>query len=39
MVDAPFVEGALTAAITASTGADLAAVVAAAREARDVAKF
>jgi PTS hybrid protein len=39
LVDAPFVEGALTAAVTASTGADLAAVVAAAREARDVAKF
>jgi PTS hybrid protein len=39
MVDAPFVEGAVTAAVTASTGADLSTVVAAAREARDVAKF
>ena len=39
MVDAPFVEGAVTAVVTAATGADLAAVVAAAQEARDVAKF
>ncbi|GIE87551.1 dihydroxyacetone kinase phosphoryl donor subunit DhaM [Actinoplanes regularis] len=39
LVDAPFVEGAVAAAVTASTGADLAAVVEAAREARDVPKF
>lgn len=39
MVDAPFVEGAVSAAVTATTGADLAAVVAAAEEARSVAKF
>jgi PTS hybrid protein len=39
MVDAPFVEGAVTAAVTASTGADLTTVVTAAREARNVAKF
>jgi PTS hybrid protein len=38
-VDAPFVEGAVAAAVTSSTGADLAAVAAAARQARDVAKF
>jgi PTS hybrid protein len=39
LVDAPFVEGAVAAAVTASTGADLPAVAAAAREARDVPKF
>lgn len=39
LVDAPFVEGAVAAAVLASTGADLAMVADAAREARDVAKF
>ncbi|AEV86378.1 phosphoenolpyruvate-protein phosphotransferase [Actinoplanes sp. SE50] len=39
LVDAPFVEGAMAAAVTASTGAGPAAVAEAAREARDVAKF
>ncbi|MDA0563200.1 phosphoenolpyruvate--protein phosphotransferase [Streptomonospora sp. S1-112] len=39
LVDAPFVEGAVAAAVTAGTGADLAAVVAAAREARQAAKI
>ncbi|WP_370083641.1 dihydroxyacetone kinase phosphoryl donor subunit DhaM [Streptacidiphilus sp. MAP12-16] len=39
LVDAPFVEGAVAAAVTASTGADLAAVAGSAREARTVAKF
>jgi dihydroxyacetone kinase DhaKLM complex PTS-EIIA-like component DhaM len=33
LVDAPFVEGAIAAVVTASTGADLAAVEAAAAEA------
>lgn len=33
LVDAPFVEGAIAAVVTASAGADLAAVVAAAEEA------
>ncbi|MFF2460381.1 PTS-dependent dihydroxyacetone kinase phosphotransferase subunit DhaM, partial [Streptomyces mirabilis] len=33
LVDAPFVEGAVAAVVTASTGADLAAVEAAAAEA------
>ena len=33
LVDAPFVEGAVAAVVTASTGADLAAVAAAASEA------
>ncbi|MBC9727740.1 PTS-dependent dihydroxyacetone kinase phosphotransferase subunit DhaM [Streptomyces sp. TRM68367] len=33
LVDAPFVEGAVAAVVTASTGADLAAVAAAAEEA------
>ncbi|MFE9098554.1 PTS-dependent dihydroxyacetone kinase phosphotransferase subunit DhaM [Streptomyces sp. NPDC007264] len=33
LVDAPFVEGAVAATVTASTGADLAAVEAAAKEA------
>ena len=39
LVDAPFVEGAVAAAVTAATGADLAAVAEAARQARDVVKF
>jgi phosphoenolpyruvate---glycerone phosphotransferase subunit DhaM len=39
LVDAPFVEGAVAAAVTAAAGADLAAVAAAARQARDVAKL
>jgi phosphoenolpyruvate---glycerone phosphotransferase subunit DhaM len=39
LVDAPFVEGAVAAAVLASTGADLAAVTAAALEARDARKL
>ncbi|MEU4420559.1 dihydroxyacetone kinase phosphoryl donor subunit DhaM [Actinoplanes sp. NPDC024001] len=39
LVDAPFVEGAVAAAVLASTGADLQTVADAAREARDVPKF
>ncbi|HZU58126.1 MAG TPA: dihydroxyacetone kinase phosphoryl donor subunit DhaM [Actinocrinis sp.] len=39
MVDAPFVEGAVAAAVTAAMGADLDAVAHAAKEARDVAKL
>ncbi|MEY9894984.1 dihydroxyacetone kinase phosphotransfer subunit [Catenulispora sp. MAP5-51] len=39
LVDAPFVEGAVAAAVTAAAGADLAAVADAARQARGVAKF
>jgi PTS hybrid protein len=39
LVDAPFVEGAVAAAVTAATGADLAAVAHAAKEARDVPKL
>ncbi|GGN96720.1 PTS fructose transporter subunit IIA [Actinoplanes lobatus] len=39
LVDAPFVEGAVAAAVLASTGADLATVADAAREARDVPKL
>jgi PTS hybrid protein len=39
LVDAPFVEGAVAAAVLASTGADLATVVAAAEEARSVPKL
>ncbi|WP_229072860.1 dihydroxyacetone kinase phosphoryl donor subunit DhaM [Actinoplanes sp. DH11] len=39
LVDAPFVEGAVAAAVLASTGADLATVADAAREARDEPKF
>jgi PTS hybrid protein len=39
VVDAPFVEGAVAAVVTASVGGDLAAVVTAAQEARDVRKF
>ncbi len=39
IVDAPFVEGAMAAAVIAATGADLAVAVAAAEEARDVRKL
>lgn len=39
LVDTAFVEGAVAAAVTASTGASLAEVVAAAQEARDVRKL
>jgi PTS hybrid protein len=39
LVDAPFVEGAVAACVLASTGAELAAVAEAAREARGIAKF
>ncbi len=39
LVDAPFVEGAVAAAVTAASGADLAAVVAAAQEAQHVHKL
>jgi dihydroxyacetone kinase phosphotransfer subunit len=39
LVDAPFVEGAVAAAVAAGTGADLDAVIAAAEEARDAPKF
>ena len=39
LVDAPLVEGAVAAAVLATTGADLDAVTNAAREARDVPKF
>ena len=39
VVDAPLVEGAVAAGVTASTGAGLAEVAEAAREARDVAKL
>jgi phosphoenolpyruvate---glycerone phosphotransferase subunit DhaM len=39
LVDAPFVEGAVAAAVISATGADLAAVAAAAREAWDVHKL
>ena len=35
LVDTPFVEGAVAAAVIAGTGADLHAVIAAAKEARD----
>ncbi|MFC9926487.1 PTS-dependent dihydroxyacetone kinase phosphotransferase subunit DhaM [Streptomyces sp. NPDC127190] len=38
LVDAPFLEGAVAAVVTASTGADLAAVAAAAAEAYDYRK-
>ncbi|MEI5100864.1 PTS fructose transporter subunit IIA [Streptomyces sp. PmtG] len=38
LVDAPFVEGAVAAVVTASAGAGLAAVAAAAREAYDYRK-
>ncbi len=39
LVDAPFVEGAVAAVVTASTGAALAEVAAAAREAWSARKF
>jgi PTS hybrid protein len=39
LVDAPFVEGAVAAAVTAAGGATVAEVAEAARGARDVAKF
>ncbi|GAA4957407.1 dihydroxyacetone kinase phosphoryl donor subunit DhaM [Actinoplanes utahensis] len=39
LADAPFVEGAVAAAVIASTGAGLAEVADAAREARDVPKL
>ncbi|BFV56914.1 PTS fructose transporter subunit IIA [Kitasatospora sp. CMC57] len=39
LVDAPFVEGAVAALVTASTGAALAEVVAAAEDARGYRKF
>ncbi|WP_410535221.1 dihydroxyacetone kinase phosphoryl donor subunit DhaM [Streptomyces sp. KL2] len=39
LVDAPFVEGAVAAVVTASTGADLEAVAAAATEAYDYRKL
>ncbi|MER7850862.1 dihydroxyacetone kinase phosphoryl donor subunit DhaM [Kitasatospora sp. NPDC096077] len=39
LVDAPFVEGAVAAAVTASAGAGLAEVVAAAEEARSFRKL
>lgn len=39
VVDAPFVEGAVAAAVTAATGGDLAAVAEAARDARGQPKF
>lgn len=39
LVDAPLVEGAIAAAVTASTGQDLDAVVAAAEQARGIRKL
>ncbi|WCB92608.1 PEP-dependent dihydroxyacetone kinase, phosphoryl donor subunit DhaM [Baekduia alba] len=39
LADAPIVEGAVTAAVTASAGADLATVLKAAEEARDARKL
>jgi PTS hybrid protein len=39
LVDAPFVEGAVAAAVTAASGAGAAEVAAAAREARGIPKF
>ncbi|MFE9426165.1 dihydroxyacetone kinase phosphoryl donor subunit DhaM [Kitasatospora sp. NPDC006697] len=39
LVDAPFVEGAVAAVVTASTGAGLAEVVRSAQDARQVNKF
>lgn len=39
VVDAPFVEGAVAAAVTAAAGGDLHAVISAAQEARDVPKL
>lgn len=39
LVDAPFVEGAVAAAVISATGADLATVISAAQEAWDVRKL
>jgi PTS hybrid protein len=39
LVDAPFVEGAVAAAVTAASGGSLEEVAEAARQARDVSKF
>jgi phosphoenolpyruvate---glycerone phosphotransferase subunit DhaM len=39
LADAPLVEGAISASVMATTGADLAAAAAAAEEARDVGKL
>ncbi|GAA2656975.1 dihydroxyacetone kinase phosphoryl donor subunit DhaM [Streptomyces lunalinharesii] len=39
LADAPFVEGAVVAAVTAATGAALPAVARAAEEARSISKF
>lgn len=39
VVDAPFVEGAVAAAVIAAAGGDLSAVISAAKEARDVPKL
>jgi dihydroxyacetone kinase phosphotransfer subunit len=39
LVDAPFVEGAVSAAVIAATGADLATVTLAAQESRNATKF
>ncbi|WP_406302310.1 dihydroxyacetone kinase phosphoryl donor subunit DhaM [Streptomyces sp. NBC_00885] len=39
IVDAPFVEGAVAAVVTAASGADLKTVADAAKEARNVLKF
>jgi phosphoenolpyruvate---glycerone phosphotransferase subunit DhaM len=39
IVDAPFVEGAVAAVVTAASGADLKTVVTAAKEARNVLKL
>jgi phosphoenolpyruvate---glycerone phosphotransferase subunit DhaM len=39
LVDAPFVEGAVAAVVTAASGGTLEEVVSAAREARNVGKF
>jgi len=39
LADAPLVEGAVSASVMATTGADLAAAAAAAEEARDVGKL
>lgn len=39
LVDAPFVEGAVAAAVTAASGADLDGVADAARQAREISKL
>jgi PTS hybrid protein len=39
LIDVPFVEGAVAAAVTAAAGGDLTAVITAAKEARDVLKL